>query len=178
MSSRVAARYAKSLLDLSIQQKNEEGVHAEVQDILATVKGSPELRNLLKNPVVASADKSKVLNSIFAKTSEGTRKFIDLVVDRKREAELEEIAGQFISRYNDLKGLAKATVRSAIPLSDQAMNKVKQYLKGAIQRDNVELENIIDPSVIGGMVIRYEDRLLDLSISREIKEIRKQLILN
>lgn len=178
MSSRVAARYAKSLLDLALEQKHDDRVYQEMNEIRKGIQESKELTALLNNPVVSASDKSRVAMAIFKDFSDITKKFINLVISKKREDDLSVMAEEYILRHDELKGVAKATVRSAIPLNNDAMDRVRKYLKGAVQKENIELENVIDKGVIGGMVIRFEDRLLDLSVAKELKEIRKQLIYN
>ncbi|MFT4521439.1 MAG: F-type H+-transporting ATPase subunit delta, partial [Bacteroidia bacterium] len=170
--------YAKSIFELSVADKNTEALYAEMNDLISTIQGSFELVGLLKNPTVSGADKWKVLDHVFKAFSPASKNFIKYVVDKKRESELMAIAVDFVHRYNDMKGTAKATVRSAIPLHDSAIEKVKKYLGGMIGKPEVEIENVIDKSVIGGMVIQYEDKLLDMSVAKELKEIRKHLINN
>ncbi len=178
MSSRVATRYSKSLLELAVEQNVDDRVYEEMNDIYNTVSNSSDLASLLRNPVISSSDKIKVWSAIFPNHSSATKRFVELVTDRKREKDLTDMALSYIQRYNDLKGVARATVRSAFELSEDVMSRIQKYLQGALQKDTIQLENIIDKSVIGGMIIRYEDRLLDLSVSKELKEIRKHLIYN
>jgi F-type H+-transporting ATPase subunit delta len=178
MSSRVAARYSKSLFELAVSQQRDELVYTEMNDLISIISGSPDLASLFRNPIVSASDKRKVSTEVFKDFSESSKNFINLVIAKKREDELSEMAASYIRQYDAVNGLAKATVRSAIPLNENTLSKVRKYLQGAIGMENVQLENIIDASVIGGMVIRYEDRLLDLSVSKELQEIRKQLIYN
>ena len=80
--------------------------------------------------------------------------------------------------YDQNKGVVKVSVKSAIALDDKSLEDVKRYLKGLVKEDDLQIVNTVDPSVIGGMVIQFDDKLLDLSIAKELKEIRKQLIYN
>ncbi len=178
MSSRVATRYAKSLLDLAQAQSTDSKVYEEMLSFSQLSSSSAELKSLLGNPVVSGNDKLKVLNIIFDGSSSLTKDFVSLVVSRKRESELTNIANDYIKRYDDLKGVTKVTVKSAIALNEKSLGDVKRYLAGIINQDELQIENVIDPEVIGGMVIQFEDKLLDLSIAKELKEIRKQLIYN
>lgn len=178
MSSRVATRYAKSLLDLAQEQSVDDKVYADMLAFRELALGSPELRSLMRNPIVSGADKLKVLNVLFEGANELTTRFVKLVVDRKREAELSNIAEVLVEKYDELKGVTKVAVKSAIALDASSLDGLKRYLSGVISKDEIQIENEVDSSVIGGMVIRFEDKLLDLSIAKELKEIRKQLIYN
>ncbi|MBO6515871.1 MAG: ATP synthase F1 subunit delta [Bacteroidia bacterium] len=178
MSGRVASRYAKSLLDLAQAQSVDGKVYDDMVAFGQLTSESADLRNLLNNPVVSGDDKLKVLDKVFAEAHDLTKGLVRLVVGKKRESELASIAGVFIQKYDELKGVTKVTVTSAIPLDGKSLDDVKRYLTGVVKQDDIQVENIVDSSVIGGMVIRFDDKLLDMSIAKELKEIRKQLIYN
>ncbi|MBT8326253.1 MAG: ATP synthase F1 subunit delta [Bacteroidia bacterium] len=177
-SSRIAVRYSKSLLDIATQSSELDKVKADMDSVMDTCTDSKDLRNLLKNPIVKAEDKKAVLRKVFQATTSTTQGFIDFLVDKKREAELPMVAQNFISSYNDLNGIAEATVISAVALSEETLLKIKSYASGLLGKDDIALKNEIDPSIIGGIVIKHEDKLLDMSVSKELREIRKTLIYN
>ncbi|MFT5512751.1 MAG: F-type H+-transporting ATPase subunit delta [Bacteroidia bacterium] len=178
MSSRVATRYAKSLIDLASAQSVDGKVYDEMVAFAQLAKESEDLRSLLLNPVVSAKDKEIVLNMIFADADALTKNFVSLVISRKRESELANIAKVYIQMYDQNKGVVKVSVKSAMALEEKSLTNVKRYIKGLVKQDDLKIENIIDSSVIGGIVIQFDDKLLDLSIAKELKEIRKQLIYN
>ena len=177
-SSRIALRYSKSLLELADQAGELEKVKADMDTVGATCAGSKDLVSLLNNPIVGAKDKKAVLGKVFAQTTSITQNFIAFLVDKKRENELPMVAQQFVSAYDDMKGIAKATVVSAVELSEDTLGKIKSYVVGMLGKDEIELTNEIDPSIIGGVIIKHEDKLMDLSVSKELREIRKTLIYN
>lgn len=177
-SSRIASRYSKSLLELAKEANTLDAVKADMELVLDTCSGSKDLTNLLNSPVISAADKKAVLSKVFKDATQSTQNFIAFLVDRSREGELALVASQFISAYEKMKGIARVTVVSAIALPADTLEQVKAYTGGLIGEDNIELTNEIDASLIGGMVIKYEDRLLDMSVAKELREIRKELIFN
>ncbi len=177
-SSRIAARYSKSLLDLAIEKGQLEQVKSDMDGVAEICSSSKDLVNLLKNPIVNSGDKKAVLNTVFSSSSDTTKQFIGFLVDKKREQELPLVAEQFVASYDQMKGIAKATVVSAVQLSTETMAKVKTYVVGLLGKGDIELNNMVDPSLIGGVIIKHEDKLLDMSVSKELREIRKTLIYN
>lgn len=178
MSSRVATRYAKSLIDLAQSQSVDGKVYEEMVAFGELASASADLRSLLSNPVVSAKDKLVVLNKVFADSTDLTKRFVSMVVDRKRESELANVAKVYIQLYDESQGVVKVSVKSAIALDDKSLQDVKRYLKSLTKQDELQIENTVDASVIGGMVIQFDDKLLDLSIAKELKEIRKQLIYN
>lgn len=177
-SSRIAQRYSKSLLDLATTGNKLEEVKEDMTAVAEICAESKELQNLLKNPIVKSDDKKAVLRKVFGNTQKVTQDFIAYLVDKKREDELHLVAENFISEYNSLKGIAEATVVSAIALSDDKLATIKSYVENLLSKSDIALHNEVDPSIIGGIVIKHEDKLLDKSVSKELREIRKQLIYN
>ncbi len=177
-SSRIAIRYSKSLLDLASQEGELEKVKGDMDNVAEICTSSKELANLLKNPIVKARDKKAVLGKVFSSTTPTTQKFIDFLVDKKRENELPSVAQNFITSYNNLKGIAKATIVSAIALSEESLSQIGNYVSELLGKDGIELKNEIDPSIIGGIIIKHEDKLLDMSVSKELREIRKTLIYN
>lgn len=177
-TSRIALRYSKSLLDLASQEGIIEDVKKDMDAVAEVCAASKELRNLLNNPIVKAADKQAVLGKVFTSTHKTTQLFIAYMVDKKREGELPLVASHFISSYNEMKGIAKATVVSATALSDDTLVQVRGYVENLIGKKDIELSNEVDSSIIGGIIVKHEDKLLDKSVSRELREIRNQLIYN
>lgn len=177
-STRIALRYSKSLLDLATQAGDLDGIKADMDTVIDTCSESKELVSLLNNPIVKASDKKAVLAKVFKSTSATTQNFIDFLVDKKREGELPLVAQNYIASYNNMKGIATATVISAVELSEETLSKIKSYITGILGKEGIELTNEIDPSIIGGVIIKHEDKLLDMSVSKELREIRKTLIYN
>lgn len=178
MAGQVAARYGKSLISLAKDNKQEDRVYQEMKSILDLVSKNQEFQELIENPIVQAKVKKDIILKVFSNYGDLTKKFLTLLVDKRRENDLTNIAKNYIERYHRLKGMANATVKSAIKLNDDTINKITKYLKGMIGMENIKLENIIDPKVLGGMVIQFEDKVLDLSVANELKEYRKKLIYN
>lgn len=177
-TSRIATRYSKSLLDLAQSSKTLDAVKGDMDTIVQICAESKELRSLLKNPIIKIEDKKAVLAKVFASTDETTRTFISLLADRRREGELANVATNFISSYNEMKGIASATVVTATALTGDALADMKSYVSTLLGKADIDLTNDVDPSIIGGIIIKHEDKLLDKSVSKELREIRKQLIYN
>jgi len=172
---RIASRYAKSLIGLATEQGNLEKVYEDVQSIYDTAINSHDLVLMLKSPVIKADTKSSILKSVFKASSPLTVSFIDKVIDARREKYLVEIANQFISIYNDQKGIARATVTTAMPLDEASLTRIKAYISQKINKPNVQLTVKVDAGIIGGMVINYEDKLLDMSVKNDLNKLKQQL---
>lgn len=175
---RIAKRYAGSLLDQAMQGGQLQTMVSDMKTVSEVCKQSRDLKAMLKSPVVKSNKKLAVLEQVFAGLSDLSKTLMRVLLDNKREAYLPAVADAFVAMYNEKSGIAEATVTSAHPLDTDSVETIKRYLASRLGKSQVHLNNVIDQKVIGGMVIRYEDKLLDMSVAKELKEIRKQLIYN
>src|SRR4029077_20573128 len=120
---RLAARYAKALLDLSLEKGQLEQVYKDVLYLKSIFKSSKELVNFLNNPVITSDQKLKVVRTIDSEnTGEVTKSFNRLLIRKNRESYLPEIVEAFIEQYKIYKGIYTVTLTTAIPVSDDVKN--------------------------------------------------------
>ncbi len=166
-------RYAKSLLEIAVENNKLEEVYNNMLLIESTIKENRDLSVLLNSPVVKSTKKVSVLIAIFgAKIGDTTTSFLQLVSERKREPLLEDIAFSFIALYKKHKNIIVAEVTSAVKLDDIQKQNIIALLKTDA---TVEMVEKIDPSIIGGFIVRVDDKQIDASILRELSDLRQAL---
>jgi len=169
--TKVSARYAKSLLDLSIDKGLLEKVYLDMKLIATTCKASNDIQLLLKSPIVKSDKKLVVLNEIFNnKIEQLTLDFIRILTRKKRESFLASIADAFIEQYKEHKSILTAIVTTAQGLDDELRKKVYEVVKKSYDSE-IELIEKVDKSIIGGFIIRVGDKQDDTSISRKLKSL-------
>lgn len=174
---RAAVRYAKALLQLAQEKNSLDVVIADVKLIHNTIEENRELALMLQSPLVKSDKKESVLTSIFgSKINELTLKFVQLVVEQKRENSLQTICEQFIASYNELKNIAIVNVTTTQPLTESLRAEIVKKIKSDYQLSEVELVEKVDESLIGGMILRIGDKQLDASIRRQLNDIKQELI--
>lgn len=171
---RLAARYAKSLIDLSLEKNQLEKVYADML-FLQTVCSNREFANLLQSPIITADKKGKILDAITGgKVSEVTTLFNKLLLSKGREAYLPEIVTAFIQQYKDLKGIFTVKLSTAAPVSDELKNEILDKIRRSTDKKNLELVTDTKEALIGGFVLEIGDRLVDNSIAFELKNIKKQ----
>jgi F-type H+-transporting ATPase subunit delta len=176
---RLADRYAKSLIDLSIERNQLDAVRADMQYIQALCKGSRDFVNVLRSPIIKADQKEKMLVTLMTgKVSELTSVFSNLLVRKGRESDLPEIANAFISQYNSLKGIHQVKLTSAVPVSEELKNSIKERVQKANDFITVELETVVDQKLIGGFVLEFNNKQIDASIANDLREIKKQFLQN
>jgi len=172
---RLASRYAKSLLDLAVERGQLEQAYADMQVMQQICKGNPDFVNLLRSPILKSDAKRKIIETITkGNISELTTAFNALLVGKGRESVLPEIITAFISQYKQHKNIHIVKLVTAIPVSDSVKSAIINQVKKAGGIENVELVESVDPDIIGGFVLQVGDKLVDASISYNLRTIARQ----
>jgi F-type H+-transporting ATPase subunit delta len=172
---RLAARYAKSLIDLSTERNQLEGVYNDMQFLRQIIKRSHDFVNLLRSPIVNADKKRSIINAITKNNvSDLTSAFIKLLIDKGRESDLPEIITAFIEQYNAIKGIHKVKLTTATEVSDDLKNAVVTKIKNEAKLENIELDAQVDEKLIGGFVLEFNNNLVDVSVLRDLKDISKQ----
>ncbi|MBL6875492.1 MAG: ATP synthase F1 subunit delta [Chitinophagales bacterium] len=176
LSPRLASRYAKSILSLAKERGSLEETVKDVRLLEETLDGSKELRLMLKSPIIPSDKKEKVMNMLFStQLSDLTYKFINLLVLKGREKHLVEMVHSFMELYNKANHIVKATLTTAIPVDKKTVEEVRSLLLTNKLTESVEIQTKVDPTIVGGFVLKYGDMLLDNSVERKLQLIKKQI---
>jgi F-type H+-transporting ATPase subunit delta len=171
--SRVTIRYAKALLQLSVEQNSLEDAYNDMMFIDSLCSECKDFSILLKSPIVKTDHKLRIFDEIFAsKISKVSMMFVSIITTKKRESFLAEIAKRFISLYKEYNNIETATVTTAIPLTETLKSEVLAFIK-ADSNNKVELTEVVDKNIIGGAIIRMGDKQLDTSVANEISELRQ-----
>lgn len=173
---RVASRYAKSLLSLAIERKELDEVERDMALFLKVADESRDLRLLLKNPIVSHDKKLQVLNLIFSKkVGKTVNAFLTLITKKNRESMLYAIAKEFKNQYNIYKGIELVNLTTAVPLADGLRKEFSKLIEKGIGK-TVDLKEEVDQDLIGGFVLRVDNKQLDNSVKTSLEKIRRQLI--
>ena len=175
--ARAAIRYAKALLSLASDQKTAEVINNDMKLIADTVADNKELSDMLQSPVVSSSDKKAVLLEVFKKSNKTTISLIDTLVVNKRIDILGYVASKYNQLFDESKGIELATVTTAVELSADLKKKVLAKAK-TLTGKNVEVENIIDESILGGFILRIGDVQYNASVANQLNNLKREFTLN
>ncbi|MFM7595302.1 MAG: ATP synthase F1 subunit delta [Flavobacteriales bacterium] len=174
-STKSAARYAKALLDLSLEKGWVEAVEKDLNRFLQVVKESDDFRVFLNSPIVRDDKKIAVYQQVFNGFSAATMQFFALVTKNGREQLLPEIAHQFDRQLMKHRGIVSGSITSAIALSQETKQAILTQVAPAFE-GTLQLTEAVDPSLLGGFVIRIEDKQIDASVAHKLKELRQELV--
>ena len=169
----VANRYAKSLLQLSLEKGQLEKVYTDMQLVERVCEENREFINFLHSPIIKTDKKAAVIKEIFSgKVGEITSGFLHILTQKRRELYMGEIAKAFLSQYKLHKNILTAVFTSASGIDQTIKNKVLELVKQTTQGE-VELVEKIDKNLIGGFVLTIGDKQVDASVSRQLNDLRK-----
>ncbi|MBU2914786.1 MULTISPECIES: ATP synthase F1 subunit delta [Reichenbachiella] len=170
---RIASRYAKSLLDLSIEKGTLEEVAKDMEQFAQLCVSNRELFLLMRNPIVSHGKKLSILDKIFeGKVNVLTLSFFKLLTKKKRENHLPEIAREFTAEYNAHKGIVESSITTVAAISEDIRTEVKALVKKITSKKEVILVEHVDEALIGGFVLKIADRQIDDSVSSKLRELK------
>ena len=174
-ANRVAGRYAKSLIDLAVEQGKLATIVGDVQSLSNAVKNR-DLYLMLKSPIIHADKKESIMTEIFGKGFDAmTMAFVKICITKGREDILPEIATEFLAEHKRMQGITTVKITTATPLSIEALESIKAKLTASTSTaKSVEIEAAVDANLIGGYVVEYGDKLYDASVAAKLTELKKQ----
>ena len=172
----IAKRYAKALVDIGKEDGNLEKYGQEMADMVELLNQTPELESVLTNPAIDSDSRQKVLDAILEKAglSPMVNNFLRLLMERKRIDELRNIDTVYSRLTDEVKGITRAEVLSATPLNDEDQARLKSVLQKMAGTD-VKIEVQQEANLIGGVVARIGDLVLDGSVKTQLESLKDSL---
>ncbi len=175
--TRAAIRYAKAVLSLAIDQKSEKTINDDMKLIAKTVSENADLDLALKNAIAKQDTKKEILNQVFTGLNPLTSKLFDVLVDNNRIDAVADVARKYNELYEAHIGKEKATVTTAVPMTEDLEIKVLAKIKELTSK-SVELENIVDESILGGFILRVGDIQYNASIASKLNRLKREFTLN
>ena len=172
---RLASRYARSLLELAIDQNQVERVFADLLWLQQVLKTSREFANLLKSPIIKPEKKEKTVDAVIrGRVSEIIFSFIHLIISKGRESNLKEIIPAFITQYKEYRNIYTVKLTTAVPIDEALQNKIIEQVKRTSEMHNIELQTMVNKDLIGGFILEAGDKLIDASIAYELKQLSRK----
>lgn len=175
---RIAKRYAKALIEVAEELKKLDRVTQDVQLIDSMIRSSRDLQLFLKSPIIREDKKREIIQEIFAdsRVDPIILKFILLLVEKKREDLLHDIVKMYQELYDEKVGVVSAEIVTALELNSNEKRNVEKKILELTGAKKVKAIYKVDPSIIGGIMIKIGDTVYDASIKRKIQLLREQLI--
>lgn len=176
-ASKVGTRYASALLDEARAQKVLEAVYADMKLLDRTVSANRDLYLMLLSPIVTGTAKKNVLHDIFGKAVQPlTSSFLELLVQKRREAYLPEIVKAFYEEYNLLMNIKEIGIVSASELSRELEERIVAVVQKQLGDVQLHINKSVDPGLLGGMVVKVDDKVFDTSVLHKLQALKREIV--
>lgn len=172
----IPGRYAMALYKYVSDKGLSSKLYTIAQEVEKTYASTPELRKTLINPVVSIDDKISIMNTVVGKNPDKHyQNFVRLVIDHKREEYMREIFLKYSQIYRKINKISLVEVTTAVEVDKKILEKIKSLISKKTEGE-VEVVYKIDPTIIGGFIVKIDSQQIDASISRELKNLRLKLV--
>lgn len=172
---RLATRYAKSLIGLAIERNELETVYADINWLQSVTKSNRDFVTVLRSPVIKAGTKKKIIEAVTGgHISTMTASFMTILITKGREINLPEILGAFITQYKEFKNIHTVQLTTASKIDEQTKQEIIDQVKKSGDFPTIEIDEKVDPELIGGFVLQVGDKLVDASIAYDLKAIARQ----
>ena len=169
----LAGRYANALFELAQDQKYLDAVSADLASLRKALETSPDLARLVRSPVFSAGDQAKALKAVLEKMGAGAlvTKFVLLLAQKRRLFVLTQVITGYERLVAKSRGETEAEVTAARALNDTEITELKSALKAKLGREP-RLHTKIDPSLLGGLVVKVGSRMIDTSLRTKLDGLR------
>ncbi|NLJ83419.1 MAG: ATP synthase F1 subunit delta [Halanaerobiaceae bacterium] len=174
--SEVSRRYSFALFELGKEEDKLSVFRAELASVLRIMEEYPDLKKLLLHPRIRREDKKLLLERVFSEElSKELLNFLKLLTDRRRESYLEAIYKDYLDLLNKEENILEVEVRSAISLPEDLKARLAEKL-AELTGTKISIKEKVDPEIIGGLVLKIGDRVIDGSIRKDLEALKNRLV--
>ncbi|GIV27864.1 MAG: ATP synthase subunit delta [Bacteroidia bacterium] len=172
-----ANRYAQAILDLAQQQNATEVIYNNAQSLFKIIKSNKDLYNFFKSPLIKSDKKEKIIRQLFEKSTHSIlMQLISILCKRRREAIFPEILQAIIQEYKRRNNIVTAQLVTAFKFDDELRKNLIEKIKNWKKTDKIELQEVIDESIIGGFILKTENEQIDSSIKTQLNHLYQSFL--
>ncbi|MEM6830318.1 MAG: ATP synthase F1 subunit delta [Bacteroidota bacterium] len=174
-STRIAARYAKPILELAVEKSILEEVKEDMENLSNLYKNNRDLYLMLHSPIIPNLKKVEVIKAIFkGKVNDLTLQSFETILRKNRGNILGAISNEFLHQYNEMKGLQEVSVTSGVQLSKSQLENFEKVARRISGKEPVMTAHV-DPDIIGGFILKVGDKQIDQSLSSKLKDVKLKL---
>jgi F-type H+-transporting ATPase subunit delta len=172
--NRAAIRYAKAILDVATSKGSSQEVNNDMSLIAQTIQDNKELSTFIENPTIKVDVKNNALLEIFKGANPVSKSLFQLLLTNKRFEILQNIASQYNKLFDEANGVEVATVTTAIAITPELETQVLAKV-ATLSTKKVSIKNVVDPTIIGGFVLRIGDKQYNASVANRLQVLKREL---
>ena len=174
--SLITVRYAKALYQLAQEEKKQAAIRKDAEMLLTTINNSKEFTDFLDNPLIKSSEKNIIIQKLFqGNINDITLRFLNLLIENKRENYLRGICLYTIQLHKKELGVQDAVITTAVTISPDSMKELNDFITRKF-KVNIDLQEKTNPEIIGGFILRIEDKQINASLHAQLMKIKRELI--
>lgn len=175
MAKLVAKRYAEALFEVAVELDSLEQIREEIQAVAKVIEGNSELKTIFTHPRLSKSEKKGIVDELFkGKLSESVLNLCYITIDKGREKYLGEISEAYVTLSNSAQGIVEAVAITAVPMSSDELSTLKEKLSKEFNK-KVQLSNKVDESIVGGVLVKIGDKVIDGSLRGRLEGIKREL---
>lgn len=175
-NSIVAKRYASALFQIAKEQQIVNSVEEELRVVKEVIQANPDVNAVLHSSKLTIEQKKDIIKGTFAKANSHVLNTLLILIDRHRENEIIDVVDQFTQAANDEMGIAEAKVYTIRPLSDKEQEAISSIFAAKVGKKSLQIENIVDSNLLGGVKIRIGNRIYDGSLIGKLNRLERKLL--
>ena len=176
MAKLVSNVYGDALFELAVEAGKVDAFLEEAEGVLGSLKTNPELSQMMNHPKINKEEKLQIIETVFkGRVSDEMVGLLRMIEEKDHFKDTESVMAYFIDRVYEYKNIGKATVKTPVELSDAQKSDVEKRLLETTKYVSFEVKYEVDPELIGGMVIRIGDRVVDSSVRTKINSLAREL---
>lgn len=177
MAKLISKTYGEAIFELAVSENKTDEYAAEMETILSVIRENPEFTAVMNHPKILVEEKLELITNVFGgRASDDITGFLRIIVQKGRYGQIEEIIQYFLDEVKQLKGIGVVYVTVPMELRPEQKEKLEEKLLATTSYKELEMHYALDQSLIGGMVIRIGDRVVDSSISTKLNMLERDLM--
>lgn len=177
MAKLISKTYGDALFELAVEEDKVDALLEEIGQLQQVLSENEEFGRLMNHPKIIKEEKIQVAKNVFGgRLSDELLGFLIIIISKDRYRDIDAILDYFVAEVKQYKGIGVATVTTAVPLREEQCRKIERRLLDTTSYTKMEMNYLLDKSLIGGMVIRIGDRVVDSSINTKLNELQKELL--
>ncbi|MBQ1793450.1 MAG: F0F1 ATP synthase subunit delta [Peptostreptococcaceae bacterium] len=171
----VASRYAEALFQVGEETDSTDKLYGELKAVVDIVKENKDFSNILRSPLVSKEEKKDLITKVFeGKLSQNMINFLKILADKDRLALLADIEKDFKVLLNEKNNILEGIVITAVPMKEEEVKELQTKLSAKYNK-TVVLENEVDKSVLGGVLVRLGNEEIDGTVKNRLDKMKEQL---
>ncbi|MEW6183133.1 MAG: F0F1 ATP synthase subunit delta [Bacillota bacterium] len=171
----VAERYSRALFEIAQKENLLDKIEQELSDIMDTLDASQDLRRVVFHPQVPTSVKKDIVKEVFgAEVEPYTLNFINVIMDARREIFLKDVVGEYTRLVNETRNVVEVEITSAVEVQSADKDELVKAL-GKVTGKDVKVGYQVEPEILGGLVVRIGNRVIDSSVARQLQRLKEQV---